>query len=89
MNRKMNRITKNVALLGALSLVIGAGAAHATPRHCAWGHKCPSRPAMVEGRSSAIVDPSFSATFDRHGEDRGYSSYFSPEQNDAYKGRFP
>jgi hypothetical protein len=84
----MNHIMRKIAAIGALSLLVGASSAHAAARHCAWGHKCASRPAMVEGRSAAI-GPAFSAILNRHGEDRGYSTYFSPQQDDAYKGRFP
>jgi hypothetical protein len=87
----MDRAMNKVVVFGALSLLLGAGPASAaiSPKHNALGHRGMSRPAMAEGRAAAIGGTAISPTPTGRGADRGYSMYFSPEQDEAYKGRFP
>ena len=75
--------------LAGASLVIcmGVCGANATERPGHWKH-APSLSRPPEGRAALVDGGIAAAPIVGRGADRGYSMYFSPQQDEEYRGRF-
>jgi hypothetical protein len=82
-------MSNRLLTLAGASLVIclgvcGAGAAE-RPVH--WKH-APSLLQPLEGRAALLDGDIAQSPIIGRGADRGYSMYFSPQQDEEYRGRF-